>query len=154
LGVRAFFRLEETLMAITSRGIRNNNPGNIDYNKNNQWQGQLPFDPAVESRFARFDTPENGIRALGKLLRTYQARYALYTVSDIIQRWAPASENDTQAYIDAVEQRILLRTGKPVAQLGNPDLLSCLVQAIIQHENGRVPYSAATIDEGVRRALL
>jgi hypothetical protein len=110
----------------------------------------------VESRFARFDTPENGIRALGKLLRTYQARYALYTVSDIIQRWAPASENDTQAYIDAVEQRILLRTGKPVAQLdlGNPDMLSCLVQAIIQHENGRVPYSAATIDEGVRRALL
>jgi hypothetical protein len=143
-------------MAITSRGIRNNNPGNIDYNKTNQWQGQLPFDPAVESRFARFDTPENGIRALGKLLRTYQARYALYTVSDIIQRWAPASENDTQAYIAAVEQRILLRTGKPVAQLDldNPDMLSCLVQAIIQHENGRVAYSAATIDEGVRRALL
>lgn len=142
-------------MATTSRGIRNNNPGNIDYNKANQWQGQLPFDPAVESRFARFDTAENGIRALGKLLRTYQARYDLYTVSDIIQRWAPVSENDTQAYVTAVEQRILLRTGKPVVQLdlGNPDILSCLVQAIIQHENGCVPYSAAVIDEGVRRAL-
>ena len=24
-----------------TRGVRNNNPGNIDYNPANQWQGQL-----------------------------------------------------------------------------------------------------------------
>ncbi|GEM_PF-3663667 len=39
-----------------TRGVRNNNPGNIDYNPRNQWQGQLRPDPAIEKRFARFDT--------------------------------------------------------------------------------------------------
>lgn len=35
-----------------SRGIRNNNPGNIDYNPVNNWKGQLPFDPVLEKHFA------------------------------------------------------------------------------------------------------
>ncbi|WP_310740157.1 hypothetical protein [Arsenophonus apicola] len=34
-----------------ARGIRNNNPGNIDYNPVNKWQGQLPVDKSIESRF-------------------------------------------------------------------------------------------------------
>ncbi|AZF64569.1 structural protein P5, putative [Pseudomonas sp. LBUM920] len=52
-------------MPITeTRGVRNRNPGNIDYNPANQWQCQLKPDPQIEKRFARFDTPENGIRAL------------------------------------------------------------------------------------------
>ena len=50
-----------------TRGVRNNNPGNCDHNPGNQGQGQLKPDPAIEKRFARFDTPENGIRTLGKL---------------------------------------------------------------------------------------
>lgn len=28
-------------MPSIARGIRNNNPGNIDYNPRNQWQGQV-----------------------------------------------------------------------------------------------------------------
>lgn len=31
-----------------SRGIRNNNPGNIDYNKNNQWRGQIGIETSHE----------------------------------------------------------------------------------------------------------
>ncbi len=60
---------------MNTRGIRNNNPGNIDYNQRNAWQGQLGLGLGVtKPRFARFDTPENGIRALGKLLLAYRGK--------------------------------------------------------------------------------
>lgn len=32
---------------IENRGVRNRNPGNIDYNPANKWLGQLKPDPAV-----------------------------------------------------------------------------------------------------------
>ncbi|MGV6397010.1 structural protein [Pseudomonas caspiana] len=142
-------------MSKIPRGLRNNNPGNIDFNKANDWLGQLPFDPLIESRFARFDKPENGIRALGKLLRNYRTKYGLDTVKGLINRWAPSNENDTAAYVAAVESRIVKATGKPAGKLdlNSPVILGCLVRAIIQHENGSIPYSDAVIDEGVRRAL-
>ena len=142
-------------MATVSRGLRNNNPGNIDFNKANDWLGQLPFDPLIESRFARFDKPENGIRALGKLLSNYRAKYGLDTVKGLINRWAPSNENDTAAYVAAVESRIVKATGKPAGKLdmNSQVILGCLVRAIIQHENGSIPYPDAVIDEGVRRAL-
>ncbi|MDE9591255.1 structural protein, partial [Xenorhabdus bovienii] len=54
-----------------TRGLRNNNPGNIDHNPANKWQGQLPHDLSIEKRFCRFESPEYGIRALIKLLINY-----------------------------------------------------------------------------------
>ena len=137
----------------TPRGIRNNNPGNIDYNPANAWQGQLKPDPAIEKRFARFDTPENGIRALGKLLRTYQRKHGLKTVKAIISRWAPSLENDTTAYVRSVESKIPgVKSGADV-DVSNPLVMRAFVVAIIEHENANYQYVASVIDEGVRRAL-
>lgn len=68
----------------------------------------------AKPRFARFDTPENGIRALGKLLQTYQRVYGLNTVAKIISRWAPSNENDTAAYVRSVERRIGLAPGAKI----------------------------------------
>lgn len=138
------------------RGIRNNNPGNIDFSKANDWLGQLPFDPAIESRFARFDSPQHGIRALAKTLLSYQRKHGLRTVRAMIGRWAPASENNTGAYARAVEARLLAEQG--VAPGADIDLQSraimvCLVQAIIQHENGANPYSQKVVEEGVAKAF-
>lgn len=138
----------------TPRGIRNNNPGNIDYNPSNAWQGQLKPDPAIEKRFARFDTPENGIRALGKLLRTYQRKHGLKTVRAIISRWAPSLENDTAAYVRSVESKIPgVKSGADV-DVSSPPVMRAFVVAIIEHENANYQYPAAVIEEGVRRALL
>lgn len=137
-----------------SRGVRNNNPGNIDYNKANQWQGQLGLEVGVpKPRFARFDSPENGLRALAKTLQTYQSKHGLKTVKQIISRWAPASENDTGAYVRSVEQRTCTAPGAEV-DMKDPKVLRGFVQAIAIHENGYDPYSAAVYDEGIRRALL
>lgn len=53
---------------MTARGVRNNNPGNIDFNPRSDWVGQLGLEVrAAKPRFARFDTPENGIRVLGSV---------------------------------------------------------------------------------------
>lgn len=75
----------------TARGLRNNNPGNIDHSPANRWQGQLAHDPTIEKRFARFDTPENGIRTLACTLLTYYRKHGLSTVAAIIGRWAPGA---------------------------------------------------------------
>jgi len=135
-----------------TRGVRNCNPGNIDYNPANQWQGQLKPDPDIEKRFARFDTPENGIRALGKLLLTYQRKHGLTTVKAIISRWAPSVENDTDAYVRAVEANTGTRPGAEI-DLTMPAVIRGFVKAIIHHENAGYAYPAAVLAEGVRRAL-
>ncbi|WP_296267728.1 structural protein P5 [Pseudomonas sp. UBA6562] len=146
---------------MTPRGIRNNNPGNIDYNARNAWVGQLGLEEGVANpRFARFDSPENGIRALGKLLINYRSKTGLPgvggkgidTVLEIVHRWAPSNENDTQAYAQAVAERLGVQTTDSI-DIKDSTVLRGIVLAIIVHENGANPYRSAVIDEGVRRAL-
>jgi len=147
-------------MPLVTRGVRNNNPGNIDYNPRNDWQGQLPPDPAIEKRFVRFDSPENGIRALAKLLINYRGKDGMPgigapgidTVRETINRWAPSSENNTEAYVQAVATAAGVTPSGPI-DIRNRKILLGVVTAIIRHENGGVPYDAAVITEGVRRAL-
>jgi len=134
---------------MSARGIRNNNPGNIDFNPRNNWQGQLDHDPAVESRFARFDKPESGIRAMGKLLQTYQTKHKLNTVEGIINRWAPSVENNSEAYVAQVSKALGVNPNETV-NLKDSDTLFKLVKAIIKHENGTMPYDDNTILNGVR----
>lgn len=145
----------------TARGVRNNNPGNIDYNPRNAWQGQLGVEVGVaKPRFARFDSPENGIRALGKLLLNYRGKdgmpgvggKGIDTVLETINRWAPSNENDTQAYADAVAKRLGVGITDPI-DIKDRSTLRVFVENIIIHENGGNPYKGAIIDEGVRRAL-
>ncbi|MEQ1977397.1 hypothetical protein ABLA76_16585, partial [Xenorhabdus sp. SGI240] len=80
-----------------TRGIRNNNPGNIDYIPANKWQGQIGIETGVKnSRFCLFESPEYGIRALMKLLTNYH-KGGHNSVSKMINRYAPNSENNTSA---------------------------------------------------------
>ncbi|ECQ1783004.1 hypothetical protein ACO338_003689 [Salmonella enterica] len=131
-----------------ARGIRNNNPGNLEYSKSNPWVGQNGDD----GRFAKFETPEHGIRALGRNLMSYQ-RQGIDTVSEIINRWAPPTDNnDTAAYIKAVCEQLGVSADEPLDS-SNPDTLKALCAAIIQHENGSQPYSDQQLTNGVSAAL-
>jgi hypothetical protein len=130
---------------MATRGIRNNNPGNIRVSKD-QWEGMTGDDGA----FVIFDSPESGVRALGKNLLSY-GRQGYDSIEKIINRWAPPNENDTQAYIDSV----VAATGIPATQsldLSNPDTLSSLAQAISFHETGS-RYDPEVYQQGVARAL-
>lgn len=148
-------------MTSTTRGVRNNNPGNIDYNPRNAWQGQLGLEIGVPSpRFARFDTPENGIRALGKLLINYRGKDGMPgvggpgidTVRETITRWAPGNENNTEAYIAAVARRLGVNAND-VIDIRKPATLGVMVSSIIAHECAGFAYPEAVLAEGLRRAL-
>lgn len=134
------------------RGIRNCNPGNIDFSKANNWQGQLSYEAAIESRFCRFDCAENGIRALGKLLQVYFNKYARTTVRAIITPYAPGNENDTAAYIATVAQRCGLRPDDQIPSIIDPVVLGVLMTSIIAQENADYAYPDAVFAEGLRRA--
>lgn len=141
---------------MTTRGVRNNNPGNIDFNKANNWVGQLGLELQLgrsTPRFARFDTPENGIRALGKLLQTYFNKHRLRTVRAILTRYAPALENDTGAYIKAVADRCGLGADEQIRDIKDSRVLGGLMHAIIKHENANFEYPEPVFAEGLRRAL-
>lgn len=130
-----------------SRGLRNNNPGNLEYSQSNPWSGQTGSD----GRFAKFETPEHGIRALGRNLLSYQ-RQGFDTVSEIINRWAPPKENKTDKYIEAVCDQLRIAPDQPI-DASNPDTLKALCAAIIHHENGSQPYSDQELSGGVSAAL-
>ena len=124
------------------RGIRNNNPGNIRYD-GTQWRGLRGDDGA----YCIFDTPEHGIRAIAKILRTYQSK-GVNTITKVIGRWAPPTENDTAAYIASVAGK----TGiAPDAALISADW-PALIAAIIHHENGQQPYTKEQILAGIEGA--
>ncbi|MCB1717174.1 MAG: hypothetical protein KDK05_18775 [Candidatus Competibacteraceae bacterium] len=129
------------------RGVRNNNPGNIV--KGEQWQGLVD---GTDPRFATFASPEMGIRALGRNLLAYQNKHGLNTVSDIINRWAPSNENNTGAYIRAVAGSLGVGPSDKL-NLSDQQTLAKLSKAIIQHENGKQPYSDQQINAGMQMAL-
>lgn len=126
------------------RGIRNNNPGNIRENArtNDDWDGESIVDNDAD--FEVFDSPEYGIRAIGKILNSYERR-GIVTIAQIINTWAPDIENNTKSYIAAVEKETGYRGDSIPGRLYRPEL----VKAIIKHENGIQPYS----DELIKRGL-
>ena len=82
------------------RGLRNNNPLNIRKGAQ-RWQGQTGNDGA----FCIFETMEYGYRAAFRLLHTYNTKYKIYSVREIIYRWAPPYDhNNTRGYIERVCQ--------------------------------------------------
>lgn len=134
----------------TPRGIRNNNPGNIDRTAE-KWQG-MAADQSSDSRFVVFSAPVWGLRALAKVLLSYQRKHGLRTPAAIIGRWAPPVENDTGAYARQVAKALGVGVGDQI-NLQQPETLQRLLPAIVQHENGQQPYPAALIAEAVRLAL-
>ena len=55
--------------------------------------------------------------AFRPLCHTYYGKYKLRTIRDIITRWAPPKENNTEAYIRRVTDRIGIGPDK---ELGDP----------------------------------
>lgn len=63
------------------------------------WNGQVGAD---DDGFCIFADRRFGYRAAFKILNTYLVKYNVYELCDIIERWAPSTENNTEAYIKAV----------------------------------------------------
>jgi hypothetical protein len=121
----------------TPRGIRNHNPGNIRRN-GDPWQGLAERQSDVE--FFTFKDPIYGIRALARTLIAYQDKHGLRSIRQIISRWAPPVENNTNAYVRAVASDAGLDADQSL-DMHHFDHLLPLAKAIIKHENGRQPYT-------------
>lgn len=146
------------------RGIRNYNPGNIE-RSNTRWQG-MALDQSDDERFIVFGHPVWGIRAIARTLITYQdSRRAkdgsrIDSVREIIERWAPAHENDTGAYAKQVAKALGIGPDDERVDVYDFDTMRALVMAIIRHENGPGPlpgghwYGDALIAEGLALAGL
>ncbi len=132
-----------------TRGELNHNPGNLDRTRD-RWLGMSARQ--TDSRFVQFDNAHDGIRALARVLLNYSKKYRLNTVHGIVSRWAPPTENNTEAYVNSVA--LALGTlPHAIVDVADPNVLHPLVRAIIRHENGRVSYSDDEIHEAVIAAL-
>jgi len=126
-----------------TKGIRNNNPGNIEVG-GDKWYGAVSDD----GRFLIFKGALHGIRAVAKLIRTYEAKYNLNTIEGIITRWAPPKENDTESYIKSVAQKTGIKRDAKL-NINNDTTMMKLVNAIIAHENANYRYNQSVVKGAV-----
>lgn len=113
------------------RGLRNNNVGNIRPNPNYTWYGQT----GVSGGYCVFASVEDGIRAMGKDLRTKIVKDRLNEIATYIPRYAPESDNnDTAAYISTVSELSGIPATQPLT--ADPLTLFKLIKAHIHVEVG------------------
>lgn len=127
----------------TPRGIRNYNPGNIRHAAGVRWQGMSAAQ--TDADFVSFNGPRWGIRAIVRVLITYQDKRRaangsrIDSVREIVERWAPATENQTQSYVLSVASALGLDPDAAGVDVYRYETMRTLVLAIIRHENGPGP---------------
>ncbi|MDF7401162.1 structural protein [Proteus mirabilis] len=129
-------------MARPARGERNNNPGNLRHGE--PWQGLSA--QQTDKDFCQFVSPEYGIRAIYKLLQTYQNKYELNTVESIIDRYAPPNENNTAGYINRAAKDIGVSVNESINVSSKPVAIA-LATAIVGVELGYQPYSQKVFED-------
>ena len=86
-----------------TRGLRNNNPLNIRRSAD-RWTGACK--EQKDAAFVQFESMAYGYRAAWKVLESYWRHFRqerkIFNVENIIARWAPPEENDTNAYLRTV----------------------------------------------------
>lgn len=113
--------------------IRNNNPGNIRYSIYNNWIGQTGFD---YRGFCIFDTLENGIRAMIKLVLNYISQ-GFNTINLIVGKYAPPNENDTSVYASNVSGWSLYPINKTIS-INDESILTEVIKAMIRMETSTI----------------
>ncbi|MCR3717548.1 hypothetical protein M8453_23725 [Citrobacter freundii] len=124
-----------------ARNFRNNNFGNLVYA--GQEGARLENANAKgERRFARFETPEEGFRALGNQLMSYYNGTSkavgyekLQSIAEIFPKYAPVSENNTQGYMNALSQQLGVGVNDTL-NLKDPAVMTKMMRAISIVEGG------------------
>jgi hypothetical protein len=115
-----------------SRGLRNNNPGNIR-KSSTVWQGEKT--PSTDTAFKQFTSMAYGYRAMLKLLQNYSKLNGCKTIRQMINRWAPPSENNTDNYIRAVCAGAGVQPDQ-VVDVNNRNVMCRIIAAMSRVENG------------------
>ena len=115
-----------------SRGLANCNPGNIRQSKV-RYKGEVR--PSRDPAFKQFESLAWGYRAIFVLLHTYRVRHGLRSIREMISRWAPPSENRTEAYIRAVSADTGIGPDEALETL-DPATMVPVAASISRVENG------------------
>ncbi|MBQ3535352.1 MAG: structural protein P5 [Alistipes sp.] len=126
-----------------SRGIDNCNPGNIRLSKV-FYRGEVQ--PSQDAAFKQFSSMEWGYRAMFVLLDTYARRYGLNTIRGMISRYAPPSENNTEAYIAAICEWTGIAADEVLDTRSRRDMVPIVV-AMSRIENG-LPALRPQVEKG------
>lgn len=126
------------------RGIRNNNPGNLNY----VGQRGATLEEGSNGRFAKWKTAREGLQAMANQLRLYSDR-GLDSIRKVINTYSPSSENDTESYINQLAAFMGIDPDDTFDVKTDPAALAMLMRGIIQHENGYNPYSRDQIDDAI-----
>lgn len=127
---------------ILPRGLRNNNAGNIRISKT-RYLGEVV--PSSDRAFKQFKTMAWGYRAVFVLLDSY-FRKGLVTLRQMITRYAPPNENDTESYIRHVAQNAVVDPDAPL-DVNDRNVMVLVVAAISKVENG-IPADIDDVIEG------
>ncbi|MDC9615436.1 hypothetical protein PSI19_16485 [Xenorhabdus khoisanae] len=138
----------------SNRNFRNNNFGNLVYV--GQKGARLEDANAKGERtFAKFDTPEEGMRALANQITAYAngtskavGYQKLNTVESIITKYAPKNENNTEAYIANLSNALDVKADQQL-DLSNPEVMTKMIRAISTIEGG----NPQVTDEFIKNAI-
>lgn len=115
-----------------TRGLRNNNPGNIRLTPGSVWVGEVA---GSDKSFKTFKDMPHGYRAIFVTLNGYLKK-GFNTIEKIISRYAPPSDNNhTEGYINTVVKRTGISRDKVLTQ-SDREALKRIVTAISYVENG------------------
>lgn len=126
-----------------SRGLRNNNPGNIRRSRV-RYKGEVR--PSRDPDFKEFSTMAYGYRAVFVLLDTYRSRYGLITIRQMLNRYAPPTENFTEGYVRFVADYSGVMPDEVVDTRSEKDMIP-IVAAMSKIENG-VAANIADVERG------
>ena len=115
-----------------SRGLRNNNPGNIRLGSF-RYKGEKA--KSSDAAFRQFESIEWGYRAMFVLLNNYAKKYGCDTLRKMINRYAPPVENHTENYIRRVCDATHLLPDEQISTIDGPTM-TAVVAAMSEVENG------------------
>ena len=125
-----------------ARGYSNFNPGNIRQSSV-AYTGEIM--PSKDPSFKQFRTMALGYRAMFVLLHTYSVKYHLKTLREMIERYAPPTENNTTEYVNFVSTRTKIADIQSVDTLNQRQMVS-IVTAMARIENGSDPDLADVLE--------
>ena len=126
-----------------SRGLRNNNPGNIRRSRV-RYKGEVR--PSRDPDFKEFSTMAYGYRAVFVLLDTYRSCYGLNTIRQMLNRYAPPTENFTEGYVRFVADYSGVMPDEIIDTRSEKDMIP-IVAAMSKIENG-VAANIADVERG------
>jgi len=115
-----------------SRGLRNNNPGNIRLGSF-RYKGEKA--ESSDTAFRQFESMEWGYRAMFVLLHTYAKKHGCCTLRQMINRYAPPMENHTDHYIRRVAHTTHLSSDEKISTT-DAATMTAVVAAMSEVENG------------------